>query len=236
MRAIVLAGGRGTRLQSVLPDLPKPMAPIAGRPFLEYILDRLIDGGIENIVLSVGYKADVIISHFENRYRGATLHYSVEHEPLGTGGGIAYALSLMETAPVLVVNGDTFLDIDYRELVGWYEEEPSQIAMVLRNVSDVSRYGSVLLSNHRVTDLIEKGIEGPGLINAGIYILEPGIFAAFGLSGNFALETDVLQKHCGTLSPRAFVSDSYFVDIGVPEDYERAEDELPTVLQETEQR
>ena len=227
MKAIVLAGGFGSRLRKRVPELPKPMAPIAGRPFLEYVLDRLIAGGVRQIILSVGYQADIIISHFGNNYRSASVEYAIEDEPLGTGGAIALAMQNNTADPFLVLNGDTLLDMDYAEFMQWHDQQPTPVSMVLREVADVSRYGSVLVSGGRVTGFLEKGNEGPGLINAGVYIVQPGIFAAFGLSGRFAFEADFLQAHCNKLSPKAFLTHAYFIDIGIPEDYDRAQCELP---------
>lgn len=230
MKAVVLAGGFGTRLREKVPDIPKPMAPVAGRPFLEYILDRLVACGIAEIILSVGYRANTIIDHFSEAYRGVVVNYAIETEPLGTGGAIAHALHEGSNAPVLVLNGDTFLNIDYEELIHWYKENPVQVAMVLRKVPDTSRYGSVMLSGERVVGFEEKGKHGPGLINAGVYIVKSRIFEEFGFSGKFSFESDFLQKQCVALSSRAFITDAYFIDIGIPEDYERAQFELPNVI------
>lgn len=226
MKAIVLAGGFGTRLRERVPDLPKPMAPVAGRPFLEYVLDRLIAGGVREIILSVGYRAEVIMNHFGNNYCGAVVSYAVEEEPLGTGGAIAHALRGENNTAALVLNGDTLLNIDYAQLMRWYLQAPTQIAMVLRSVPDAARYGSVLVSGERVIGFAEKGRAGAGLINAGVYIVQPDTFKVFGLSGRFSFETDLLQRHCDQLTPRAFLTDSYFIDIGVPDDYDRAQSEL----------
>jgi len=230
MEAIVLAGGFGTRLQQIVPDLPKPMASIAGRPFLEYVLDRLISTGINNITLSVGYKADVIMRHFGNRYRNAVIDYVVENEPLGTGGAISFALRGKVKESVLVLNGDTFLNIDYGQLINWYEQKPVAVAMVLREMPDISRYGSVVVAEDCVTGFVEKGKVGPGLINAGVYIIQPEIFTSFGLVGRFSFETDILQAHCYKLLPRAFLTIAYFIDIGLPGDYERAQYEMPALI------
>lgn len=230
MKAIVLAGGLGTRLQARVRDLPKPMAPVAGRPFLEYVLDRLIAGGVREVILSVGYRAEAIEAHFGSVYRGATLSYAVEAEPLGTGGAIAHALVGQGNAPVLVLNGDTFLNIDVSLLVHWYDLQPTAVAMVLRDTPDVSRYGSVALKGECVVGFSEKGRTGRGLINAGIYIVMPQIFADLGLSGKFSFETEVLQRHLQALKPRAFVTDAYFIDIGIPEDFDRAQQELPAIV------
>jgi len=229
MKAIILAGGLGSRLRERVPDLPKPMAPVASRPFLEYVLDRLISGGINEIILSVGYRADVIMAHFEHAYRNAVVNYAVETEPLGTGGAIAHALCGKGDDPVLVLNGDTFLNIDYGEFIRWYAQLPTQVAMVLSEVPDVARYGSVLVSDERVSGFVEKGKVGPGLINAGVYIVHPGVFETLGLSGKYSFEADLLERHCEALSPRAYLTDAYFIDIGIPDDYDRAQLELPTI-------
>ena len=130
MKALVLAGGLGTRLKQRVPDLPKPMAPIAGRPFLEYILDRLILGGITEIILSVGYRADVITSHFKDEYKNAKITYAIESEPLGTGGAIANALSGLNVNNILIVNGDTLVNLDYSNLIKWYLATPRSEELV----------------------------------------------------------------------------------------------------------
>lgn len=225
----MLAGGLGTRLRERVVDLPKPMAPVAGRPFLEYVLDRLIQGGIKDIVLSVGYMADTIIEHFGDSYRDTSVRYSREDEPLGTGGAIVHALGGLGDEPHMILNGDTLLAIDYSELLRWYEQGPADMAMVLRAVTDVSRYGAVLTSGDRVIGFAEKGQVGAGLINAGVYILRASLFRKYGLEERFSLEADLLQPHCQSLATRAYVTDGYFVDIGVPEDYDRAQRELPLV-------
>ena len=232
MKAIVLAGGLGTRLRERLPDLPKPMAPVAGRPFLEYVLDLLVAGGIREIILSVGYRADNIMAHFGEHYRSAVLRYSIESEPLGTGGAVANALKAEGDDSVLVLNGDTFLNIDYAAFLRWYQQDPTQLAMVLRAVPDVSRYGSVLVTNGRVTNLGEKGRVGPGLINAGVYVVQHGIFEKFGFSGKFSLEADFFQQYLKVFTARAFMTDAYFIDIGIPVDFDRAQHEFPLLMQE----
>lgn len=229
MKAIILAGGFGTRLRERLVDLPKPMAPIAGKPFLEYILERLANAGIDEIILSVGYLSEVIISHFGNAYKQTKISYSIENEPLGTGGAIAYALEEKAQDLVLVINGDTLLNMDYRAFLETNKQSDNPITMVLKEVSDASRYGSVLVEDNRVTGFTEKGKVGSGWINAGVYLLHPSIFKTYGLAGRFSLETDLLQKFCANLSPKAYLSKAYFIDIGIPEDYDRAQIELPNL-------
>jgi len=231
MKAVVLAGGMGTRLRSRIVDIPKPMAPVAGRPFLEYVLDRLVQANIESITLSVGYRAEVIQAHFGDAYQGVPIVYAHEAEPLGTGGALALAVAGLGDQPVLALNGDTLLRLDLDALMAWYAQVPESLAMVLRQVPDAGRYGAVKLAAGRVTGFEERGAATPGLINGGIYIFRPALFSALGLSGRFSFEVDVLQAHCQQLRPRAYVSDAYFIDIGIPEDLDRASLELPALGQ-----
>jgi D-glycero-alpha-D-manno-heptose 1-phosphate guanylyltransferase len=220
----------GARLRDVVPDLPKPMAPVGGRPFLEYILERLVAAGLNDIVLSVGYRSDIIRAHFGDSWRGAAIRYAEEAEPLGTGGAIAHAAEGYSDAELLVLNGDTLLDLDFRDLLAWRQREAAgPIAMVLQQVADVSRYGAVRCKDGVVCEFAEKGPHGPGLINAGLYLINPALFTRFGLRGRFSLETELLQPHLAELQPKAYVTDAYFIDIGVPEDFARAQTEIPIV-------
>jgi D-glycero-alpha-D-manno-heptose 1-phosphate guanylyltransferase len=227
VKALVLAGGAGTRLGEATRALPKPMLPVGGRPFLEYLLDRLVAGGAEELILSVHHRAQASMAHFGSRYRGVRVRYAVEAEPLGTGGAIAYALRDAPAAPVLVANGDSFLALDYAGFIRAFEREPVRLALVVREVEDAGRYGAVRIDGTTVTGFAEKGVRGPGCISAGTYILDPGVFREFGLAGRFSLETDLLQRHCAALRPRACFFDGYFIDIGVPADLQRARRELP---------
>jgi D-glycero-alpha-D-manno-heptose 1-phosphate guanylyltransferase len=204
------------------------MVPVAGRPFLEFVLDRLVEGGFTRITLSLGYLAQVVQDHFGLTYRGADLRYSVERQALGTGGAIRHALQDRGDEPALVVNGDTLLQADFSAIARWYEQAPVPVAMVLRRMGDVGRYGAVMIEGERVTGFLEKGRAGPGLINAGVYIVTPALFPSLDLPRVFSFETDVLQRHCAVLRPRAFISDAWFIDIGVPDDLERARVELAT--------
>lgn len=228
LSALVLAGGAGLRLRSRVPSLPKPMAPVGGRPFLEYVLDRLLAGGVRDIVLCLGYRADAVQAHFAKGYRDARLRFEVEAEPLGTGGAIAAALRGAPEEPALVLNGDTYVQIDYAELARWYASDPVLLAMVAVKTAQPGRYGSLALDGERVRGFAEKSAAS-GWTNAGIYMLRAGVFARFGLAGSFSLEHDLLERHAGELGVRAFRAAGYFIDIGVPEDYERAQKELPAL-------
>lgn len=234
MKAIVLAGGLGTRLRERVSDLPKPMAPIAGKPFLSYLLSRISRAGFEEAILSVGYRWQAIHDFFGDTYyedkRELPLRYVIEHEPLGTGGAILLASQDL-TNPFAVFNGDTLLDFDLVDLQKRHGLNQTSLTMVLRKVEDTSRYGAVQVQNDIVVGFNEKGLTGPGFINAGIYILPPAIFSKYNLSGKFSLENDLLQAHCTELRPYAHPVAGYFIDIGVPEDYDRAQRELPSLQQ-----
>ena len=147
---------------------------------------------------------------------------------IGHRGAVAYATSGWNEASFLVVNGDTYVGIDFADLAAWAAQAPaSAIGMVLRRVDDVTRYGAVICAAGLVCGFAEKGDSGPGLINAGVYLLDPAVFSRFGLAGRFSLESDLFQAHVAALQPRAYVTDSFFIDIGVPEDYIRAQTTIP---------
>lgn len=226
MKAIILLGGFGTRLRSVLPDVPKPMAPVNGKPFLVYLLDYLKSQGITSVVFSVHYLREKIQSYFGHEYAGMPIAYAIEDEPLGTGGAISHSLAWIDSAdPVFVLNGDTFVEVDYRAMFSLGKRD--RLTMALRVVDDCRRYGKVVLENGFVSEFREKGEVGSGYINAGVYLIQPGLFANYPLSKQFSFENDFLLPYLAMLQPRAFIAKDYFIDIGIPEDYARAQTELP---------
>lgn len=224
---IVLAGGFGTRLREVVADVPKPMAPVAGRPFLDHLLQRLALQGASRVVLSVGHMAHLIEERYGAGFAGLNITCVREDHPLGTGGGIRKALSATRTQWVLVINGDTWLDMPYGEFLARTEHAHARLAMVTRWVEDAARYGRCVVENDRIVVFGEKSGSGPGLINAGVYALHRELFEPFELPDTFSFETDFVARHLSELHPLAHRSDGYFIDIGVPEDYRRAQIELP---------
>ena len=223
MQAIILAGGFGTRLRSVLADVPKPMAPLHGKPFLAYLLDYLQEQGVREVVLSVHYLREQIENYFKNSYRNISVQYAVEDQPLGTGGAIIKSLPLIDPArPTFVLNGDTFLKMDYRAMMLTHQHAEPRMTMALRKVPDCSRYGVVVTEGAHAVEFKEQGGSFPGLINAGVYLLTPELFSHFELPVQFSFERDFLFLHMGAIKPRVFAVEDYFIDIGVPEDYERA--------------
>ena len=232
VQAIVLAGGFGTRLRARVSDVPKPMAPIAGRPFLEYLLDRLLAAGCTRVVLATGYLHDVIEQHFGAAYRGMAVAYSQETTPLGTGGAVLKALHSLPDEPTLVMNGDTWLNLDLAAFVAWARARAPADAVLLRRVDDISRYGSVVLGGdgERIVRFGEKAGSGPGLINAGIYSLRREALDRYPFPATFSLENDHFQPHVAELDLRGSVTEAPFIDIGVPEDYDRAQIDIPRWL------
>jgi len=229
MKAVLLAGGMGTRLRSVVSDMPKPMAPVCGRPFLEILLTNMINQGVEDITLSVGYRHEVISNYFGDSFLGIPLHYVVEDTPLGTGGALRMALEgRMKADPFLVFNADTFIHLDLNKTFNAYLKSGADVGMVLKPMQDASRYGRVSLndSGSLVASYEEKAADTSGLINAGVYLLKPQLFQRFDLPLKFSLEQDVFMKYLSDISIFPFVNDAYFIDIGIPEDYERAQSEM----------
>jgi D-glycero-alpha-D-manno-heptose 1-phosphate guanylyltransferase len=221
--AIILAGGLGTRLRAVVPDLPKPLAPVAGRPFLAWVLDALAAHGFSSITLSVGYRHELIQAAIGETWQGMRVRYAIEAEPLGTGGAMRHALTQTQAAQIYVLNGDTFLDLDYDAMMHAHLDSRAQISIAAVPVEDIGRYGGLELRDATVTGFLEKGGSGAGMINGGTYLINRTLFDAFDLPLRFSFEADILQAHVASLSPRAFTTSGLFIDMGIPEDYARAQ-------------
>jgi D-glycero-alpha-D-manno-heptose 1-phosphate guanylyltransferase len=233
LEVIVLAGGQGRRLQSVVSDLPKPMANISGRPFLWWLLTRLSQQGVDRVILSVGYKAESIQDYFGDHFNGIDIAYSVESEPLGTGGAIRFALEQAGEAQAVVLNGDTYSDIDLWRLRDKLESSRGNLVMALTHLDDVSRYGAVLFDEETETIVSFNEKEGgsAGYINAGIYCLRRDIFDRYPVPSRFSFERDFLTKWLSEIRPVAFPGVSAFIDIGVPEDFALAQTLIPAIAQ-----
>lgn len=228
MQAIILAGGLGTRLRPMIRDIPKPMADIAGRPFLCWLLEYMQEQGVREATLCVHHRRDAIIGYFKDRFAGIRLSYCVEDQPLGTGGAIRRALTAMQPkGPVLVLNGDSLVDVDYTVMLALHQRNSRQITMATRWVSDCSRYSELTLSDDTVTHYALLGENAPGLISAGFYVVSPRLFDGYELPQAFSLERDFLARYASALQPAAYRQTHYFIDIGVPSDYIRAQVEIP---------
>lgn len=225
MEAIILAGGFGTRLRQVVPDMPKPMAPIAGRPFLDILLSTLAHKGFTRIVLSLGFMSDKIIQHFGDNYLGMSLVHEVESQPLGTGGAVRTALMHCMTDHVFIFNGDTYLDVEVDELERMWQENGNPV-IVVREVQDTVRFGRVEICNGQINSFLEKGNPGPGLINAGCYVLPKNVLSDFPPGQPFSLETEFFSKYLQRIRFDSFITRGRFIDIGMPDDYALAQTEL----------
>lgn len=227
--AIVLAGGFGTRLQHVVSDVPKPMAPITNLPFLVYLLEQLANANVRRVILSTGYKHECIYNFFGNRYKNIKLLYSHETEPLFTGGAIALALQHVQGENVYVLNGDTLFDIDYNTLTYCHYKNNAAVSIALHQVQAAQRYGSVDIDvAGRIKGFHEKSHSlNSGLINGGIYIVNKKWLQSLHLPKKFSFEKDILQIHYTQNLFFGIVFNGYFIDIGVPEDYQQAQIDFP---------
>lgn len=219
VKSILLAGGLGTRLKGVIGDAPKPMAPVKDRPFLEYIINFIASQGMSDIMISVGHKHEVIEDHFgDGSSFGVNISYCREMSPLGTGGAIREAMKLADSSHCLILNGDTFNAIDFKEMNQFHLSQGNILTMGLIFVDNAGRYGSVGMDGTgRITGFHEKKGAGPGYINCGAYIAHRGLLDRMP-DGRFSFETDLLP-HILDLGISGFVSRGFFIDIGIPETY-----------------
>jgi D-glycero-alpha-D-manno-heptose 1-phosphate guanylyltransferase len=227
--AVILAGGFGTRLQTVVKDLPKPLAPVHGQPFLNYLLGYLHASGFNSIVLSVGYLSEKIREIYGTSWLGMQIEYALENEPLGTGGGIRLAMEKVHETECLVLNGDSFFDIDLPRFYGLHLARHADISLALRQVDDSSRYGTVITgADDRVNSFREKnGLPESGSINAGVYILNRKIFLErTPAEKNFSIEKDFFEPNVESLKIFGFKFTDYFIDIGIPDDYAKAQNDF----------
>lgn len=219
MEVIILAGGLGTRLRSAIGDVPKPMAPVDGKPFLHYQLLWLESSGVDKVVLSTGYKAEMITDYFGQKFNGISIEYAIEKEPLGTGGAILYAMRKTEGDRVLIVNGDTWFPVDIGRLVEEHESAAARITIALKKMTNFSRYGTVELEGNRIVGFREKQEMSAGLINGGVYLMDRSFVENSVNAKKFSFETDILEKRAETGAIAGVVFDVPFIDIGVPRDY-----------------
>ena len=250
MQAILLCGGMGTRLRSVVSDRPKPMADICGKPFLQYLLEMLRDKGITEVIFALGYMGEMIEEYFQDGSAfGLKIAYSYEEEPLGTGGAIRNALPKILEEEVLVLNADTYFPMDYQGLLRFHQENDGDFSLATRAIEDISRYGAVrrdpagriLAWNEKLGDGGQQPGEGSkqpiegnaqqaasaspkslsGEINGGIYVMKKSLIAEIP-EGKQSLEQDCIPKWLSE-GKRIFglPFHGYFMDIGIPEDYQQ---------------
>lgn len=202
------------------------MAPVHGQPFLSYILTYLQKNNVAKVILTTGYLHHKIEEYYHGDFRGMPLHYCVEEQPLGTGGALKAAFAEVTSGDVLVMNGDTFFDVKLEEMLATHRENAADLTVALKPMRNISRYGSVQLSGARIVGFDEKRKVALGYINGGIYLTRSNLFDSFGLPDKFSFEKDFLRKFTADLNMQAYISDTYFIDIGVAEDYQRAQEEM----------
>jgi D-glycero-alpha-D-manno-heptose 1-phosphate guanylyltransferase len=232
IKALVLAGGLGTRLRSVVSNVPKSLAEINGQPFLKYLLEHIFAAHIvDEIILAVGYKGEMIIDAIGNSYKGIKISYATEETPLGTGGAIKNALSERHGAEhFFIFNGDTFANLNLTDFLHYHLAQQADITIASLEMKEFDRYGSISLdSDGRIIKFNEKKHLDVGLISCGIYLISQNFIFTHLLNiklESFSIEKDVFEKVTSSTLVKAFVSNHYFIDIGVPEDYERAQREF----------
>lgn len=227
MDAIILTGGKGTRLKSKIKDIPKTMADINGIPFLEYTLNWLNRERIENVILAVGYKKEYIKNYFGEGYKGIKIIYSEEDEPLGTGGAIKKALERSNNNNIIVMNGDVLARVNLLEMYKKHIKTNATMSIAIKEMKDINRFGTVKIRNdNRIIEFNEKKFSSRGYINAGVYIMKKDIFNNKINQESFSLEDEYLAKYVAVDKIYAYKYDGNFIDIGVPEDYEKVKEIL----------
>lgn len=224
LTAAILVGGLGLRLRSVVSDKPKVLAEVSGKAFLSYLLDQLVRVGVSKAVLCCGYKAEMVQEYFGNSYRGLELLYSIEEEALGTGGAVRLAIEVIGSETVLVMNGDSYLDINLGGFIEWFFEQKRVAAIVLTEVADTSRYGRVRINENKSIASFEEKCNNSeiGLINAGIYLVEKSALASMPTGRFYSLEREFFPSLTGG-DFYGYCVKGKFIDIGTPQSYAIAE-------------
>lgn len=224
---IILAGGLGTRLRDEVPDLPKCMAPVNDRPFIDFVIDYFITQEIDRFIFALGYKSEILKRHLLEKYGHLDLRFTVEEEPLGTGGAIQLACSKVSGENVFITNGDTLFKVDIAALESLHLEKKAACTLSLKPMRDFDRFGVVEIDeNNRVTAFNEKKYYPEGLINGGLYALNLQNFRGKGFDRKFSFEKDYLEAFAVQGCMYGAVQSGYFIDMGIPEDYRRAAKEL----------
>lgn len=222
--AIILAGGLGTRLRSAVPDLPKCMAPVNGKPFIGYVIEYLQTQGITTFILSLGYKSEAITEYINSSYPNLEVKIVIEEEPLGTGGAIKLACSKASGQNVIVTNGDTLFSVNIQKLIQYHLQSKSNCTLSLKPMSDFDRYGVVELTDTgKITSFKEKKYYDKGLINGGMYILNVASFLNIPSEQKFSFEKDFLEAYYQAIPMYGQEQDAYFIDIGIPKDFQQAQ-------------
>jgi len=225
--AIILAGGLGTRLRSAVPDLPKCMATVAGRPFIYYVIDYYKKQGITKFIFCLGYKHELIESYLKESFPQLKYTVTIEEEPLGTGGAIYYGAIKATTPDPIVLNGDTFFEVDVEQLSSFHEEKKADCTLCLKEMKNTDRYGVVETDHEgRITSFKEKNYYEHSVINGGVYALNVASFLKEKFPEKFSFEKDYFEKFVHIKKMYGLTQKGYFIDIGIPDDYSRAQNDF----------
>lgn len=226
MEAVIFVGGLGTRLRETVPNLPKPMAPVAGKPFLDYLIKFLEKNKVSKIILSVGFKSDIIINYYSNHNFNLDIKFSEEITPLGTGGALKKSLELIENKDFFVLNGDTYFPINLKNFLEFHKNVSSDLTIASYEIKNELRYASLSLNDDGKVTNIEKSISDKCYINAGIYIFNKykleNFFKFNKNKEKFSLEDDVFPVFIKKMNVYANIFHENFIDIGLPKDYKNA--------------
>lgn len=220
MEVIILSGGLGTRLNGVIRGIPKVMAPVNNKPFLEYILDDLNQQGVNKVVLATGYKKEYVKNYFGDKYKNILIKYSEENFPLGTGGAIKKALYKTNENNVIVMNGDIYTKLNYMELYKRHLSNCAEVTLALKKMENFERYGNVTLLDNKITCFAEKKFVTKGYMSVGCYVFNRNVLNSFEDNVKFSIEYDFFVKYVEKLFFSPYFYDDIFIDIGIPEDYE----------------
>jgi D-glycero-alpha-D-manno-heptose 1-phosphate guanylyltransferase len=224
---IILAGGLGTRLRSEVSDLPKCMAPVAGKPFLHWVIQYLQSQKVSNFIFSVGYMHEAIEKYIAEQHSNINAKFSIEAEPLGTGGAVNLAAQLCTEEDVLIVNGDTLFEADLHRFYNYHLQSKAHCSLALKPMENFDRYGVVEADKqHNILSFREKKYMDAGLINGGVYLLNLPAFRQLHFPDKFSFEKDYLEKYVGVQKLIGIPDDGYFIDIGIPEDFKKANNDL----------
>lgn len=228
MEAIILAGGKGTRLRPLTLTVPKPMVPVAEKPFLYYLLKMLKEEGVTRVIFSVGYLGEQIKDYFGESWLDLEISYVQEKEPLGTGGAISACMDKVTDDEVVVINGDTYCQVDLNEMISTHKQHQAEITIALKEMFDFDRYGTVDIdmNNGVIKQFNEKRKVNKGYINTGTYCLNKNIFEQYNMPEKFSFETDFMQTKINEIKSNAFKTNGYFIDIGIQDDYQRFQKEV----------
>ncbi len=233
MQAIILAGGFGTRLQTVVKEVPKPLAPISGKPFLFWLITYLQQQGITDFIFSLGYLHQQVEDFLKEAFPDLKYNCVVETEPLGTGGAIKLCLNKVVNKDVMIVNGDTFFNLNIKDFIEFFQNTNSSCTIALTPMTNFDRYGSVTIDEKNIIHQFnEKKYCTQGFINTGILALDKYVFLekTEHLPQNFSYEKHFLEPNISQIKVTGYIAAGYFIDIGIPEDYYKADKELIDII------